>query len=604
MTQAVANAELTDDERMQEDVWVLHEFDLFKDSGLTLQKKLLHRKFLVASTIDFTIIRNPRIREEAKSFYRYHLEHRVRSPMTLIGIHSYIVALLTFLDGLDVKKSLLEMPIDTLFEQFQSYHYAKLNHVTLSKQQALGGRQNPITYIEASDTVNAIKKLYHFLEEQRDAQTPEMEKDIWDVRRLPFPVELTASRKRTKLVFTAIQQPQMRTVIKQYIYERLKLRRLTSVMEDMKGLKMFTAYLADYRPEIQSFHELTRGIVLEYLSVLNQKPFAMTTKRSRKGALDTFFRICKLLEIGDLPDEQLIRPSDHYHKNKLIPRLIPTCALEALHAHLDELPRCIRVMTIVLENTGMRANEACQLRTDCLKQDSAGDYYLQYYQSKTSHVNRIPIVKKFASLLAEEIRYIKEQFPDSPYLITMDGIRALQQDSWAFHVNRLAYRHHITDEAGKLFRFQAHQFRHTVATRYAMEGMSPNMIRSMLGHQDMRSISSYIEIRDVLADQKLRAFLQQEDARFKELRQQKEQRAAAIPLAYGYCNHQDLCDTALACYACGMFWMDDVDRMTAERYLEAVDARIQGLHLEAGSRQMEIYQAIRQKIQEVIASSC
>ena len=145
MTQAVANAELTDDERMQEDVWVLHEFDLFKDSGLTLQKKLLHRKFLVASTIDFTIIRNPRIREETKSFYRYHLEHRVRSPMTLIGIHSYIVALLTFLDGLDVKKSLLEMPIDTLFEQFQSYHYAKLNHVTLSKQQALGGRQNPIT---------------------------------------------------------------------------------------------------------------------------------------------------------------------------------------------------------------------------------------------------------------------------------------------------------------------------------------------------------------------------------------------------------------------------------------------------------------------------
>ena len=50
--------------------------------------------------------------------------------------------------------------------------------------------------------------------------------------------------------------------------------------------------------------------------------------------------------------------------------------------------------------------------------------------------------------------------------------------------------------------------------------------------------------------------------------------------------------------------MDDVDRMTAERYLEAVDARIQGLHLEAGRRQMEIYQAIRQKIQEVIASSC
>lgn len=601
MMQATAERSLSDDDRMQEDVWHLHEFDLYREIDTPVRRRWDRTTFQCSDVIDFTIIHNTSLREEAKAFYRYHLEQHIRLATTLISMHSSIIALLSFMDELDVKQSLLELPLDTLTEEFRHYHYTKLNHVTLSRIEALDVHQKPVIYIEDADTINAIKKIYHFLEDQRDAHMPEMEKDVWDVRKLPFPVEVAASRKRTKIVFTAIQQPMMREVVKQYIYERLKVRKLSCVLDDMKGLKLFASYLAAHHAEIHEFSELSRDVVLQYLGFLNQQPFAMTTKRARKGVLDTFFKTCQFLEIGNLPDEQLIRPSDHYHKNKFVPRLIPDCALRQLNEHLDDLPRPIRIMTIVLENTGMRVNEACQLRVDCLKEDTAGDPYLQYFQSKTSHINRIPITHDFAKILQEQIRYVHAQFPDSVYLITMDGIHPVQQDTWSFHINRMAFQHHITDETGNLFRFQAHQFRHTVATRYAMEGMSPNMIRSMLGHQDMKSIASYIEIRDVMANQKLRAFIQQEGKRYKELRRADAAQPASIPLAYGYCSHQDLCDTALACYACGMFQMDDVDRTTVQRYLDAIDGRIQSLHMEQGSRQMEIYQVIREKLQEALA---
>ena len=186
---------------------------------------------------------------------------------------------------------------------------------------------------------------------------------------------------------------------------------------------------------------------------------------------------------------------------------------------------------------------------------------------------------------------IREKYPNSLYLLTTDGINPISQESFSFHVNRLAYKYQIKDENGNLFRFKSHQFRHTLATKYALEGMSPNMIREMLGHHDLKSIHHYIQMRDTIMSDQLQAFLQHEDEQYEELRRLRPfEQEKAIPLSYGYCSKVDLCETALACYACGMFHMGKIDWKTNSAYLQVLQKKIEEAEKMGWDRQLEMYE--------------
>lgn len=77
-------------------------------------------------------------------------------------------------------------------------------------------------------------------------------------------------------------------------------------------------------------------------------------------------------------------------------------------------------------------------------------------------------------------------------------------------------------------------------------------------------------------------------------------RKTNIPLAYGYCNSNDICDTALACYSCGMFKLDDVDKETCEVYLKNIRKRKEGMILEGKERQVEIFSKIEDIIRKAL----
>jgi hypothetical protein len=83
-----------------------------------------------------------------------------------------------------------------------------------------------------------------------------------------------------------------------------------------------------------------------------------------------------------------------------------------------------------------------------------------------------------------------------------------KQWSFAQRINRLAYNHEIRDANGKLFRFQAHQFRHTVGTRMINLGVPHNIIQRYLGHLGPEMTSRYAHIHDSTMKEKLSEYLQ------------------------------------------------------------------------------------------------
>ena len=538
--------------------------------------------------LDFSVITNPRLRQEVKDFYTDVLLSKKRSiPTIRINLYLYR-ALFQFLNTLGDVDTLLAYPKDDVVRRYGAYlsQHTKIPlHVTF---RAMNGRQSETRYVEKSRAYREIAQIYTFLRDCADADIPEIEKDVWDVSRLGIHAQIVASRPRKHIVFTGIRQPYLRQLAKKYILLRLHYRRLSVVFDDLKSIRSFEEFLLFAHPEVRSLQDLTRDILQEYFVYLEQKGFAKTTCCSRKGGLRTFFDWLRHFEIDGAPTEELVFQEDVGTKGKPAVRFIPDDVLAELNAHAEELPPFIRRALYIIEYVGMRLNELCELPCDCLKKDSTGHIFLEFYQSKTSTYNRLPISDELIRIIREQQAAAQAAYPGTEYLFPKSLHHPIAQFTFTWAVNKMAYRHRIAGTDGKLFRFQGHQFRHTLATRYAREGMSPHMIQMMLGQSSMKSILPYIELRETMMEGQIQAFLQSEDRSLKAW-MHPEEMVQEIPLSNGWCNKpDDVCATAMLCYSCGLFHMDDMDKRFGKQYLERVEASCRRAQLAGHERQAEL----------------
>jgi integrase/recombinase XerD len=139
-----------------------------------------------------------------------------------------------------------------------------------------------------------------------------------------------------------------------------------------------------------------------------------------------------------------------------------------------------------LQECGMRISELLQLSLDCLSQDARGIYYLRYLQGKVRRENAIPVSQEIARVVQEQQASVRERHRDFDLLFPSERGRPIRQASFAQVINKFAYNHRITDANGNLFRFQSHQFRHTVGTRMINLGVPHHIIQRYLGTRTQR----------------------------------------------------------------------------------------------------------------------
>ena len=175
-------------------------------------------------------------------------------------------------------------------------------------------------------------------------------------------------------------------------------------------------------------------------------------------------------------------------------------------SHVDDLPESVMRMTLIIIECGMRISELLYLKPDCLLQDKSGDWFLRYYQFKMKKEITIPVSREVVRVIQEQRRYIQKNLGDSyEYLFCASlsgpsGFRPrpkpMIRDSFARFLNKLAKEHNICDESGKLWRFQTHQFRHTVGTRMINNGVPQHIIQRYLGHESPEMTATYAHIHD------------------------------------------------------------------------------------------------------------
>ncbi|WP_217897051.1 tyrosine-type recombinase/integrase [Granulicella rosea] len=181
--------------------------------------------------------------------------------------------------------------------------------------------------------------------------------------------------------------------------------------------------------------------------------------------------------------------------------------LDQLNQHLHELKPWWMRMVLILQECGMRINELLQLPMDCLSQDARGVFYLRYLQGKVRRENTIPVSQAIARVVQEQQEAVRARGNASTLLFPNERGRPTRQASFSQAINHLAYVHQIKDVTGKLFRFQSHQFRHTVGTRMINLGVPHHIIQRYLGHKGPEMTSRYAHIHDSTMREKLSEYL-------------------------------------------------------------------------------------------------
>jgi integrase len=199
-------------------------------------------------------------------------------------------------------------------------------------------------------------------------------------------------------------------------------------------------------------------------------------------------------------------------------RDLPAWVLQILDAHLHVLEERsgtdMRRMTELMMDTGRRPDEICQLWLDCLARDGHGKPVLIYSDSKNHRPNRrLPIAEATAGIIASQQADVRARFPGTaardlplfprdrrnPRGTATYGEPAFTNThrQWVNSIAHLLVTT-VTGADGKqheqVFDRLAvipYAYRHSYAQRHADEGVPPDVLRDLLGHDKIGTTLGY-----------------------------------------------------------------------------------------------------------------
>lgn len=427
------------------------------------------------------------------------------------------------------------------------------------------------TYYAKSQYLLKFGKMYKFISDvdSLDTQT-EFDKDIWDIRNLGISYDIAICRRRYTVNFTLIKQTWLKKHVKEYIKYRIQCRTLSSVLDDMKALNLFSEFLYLEHPEVKKLSQVTRFTIEEYFTFVSSKGFVTTTYNRRLSGLKTFLALGNMLDLPDLPVKPLISNSDFRKTVKVMPRYFTENELSQMNAHIAELPIQTARMFFVLENCGMRVSDICSSPIMpngkyCLSKIDENSYIFTYYMPKTHKYNSIPISEIVGCIIEEAIVDSRKKYGENcVYIFASSEISPISTETFSLHMNLMSKKNGLTKDDGTPLRIKGHTFRGTVATKYANSGIGMDVIRLMLGQQKIGVLKHYITIHEdtmldylkPITDESNDMILNIGKLSIEDSVNDLPTEPALIPLSNGRCSKDiasGVCSHANHCYSCQMF---------------------------------------------------
>jgi len=391
--------------------------------------------------------------------------------------------------------SILERSLEYWEWSLRSY-LVETNQFRQTRRKNLRANQEYVEYSFEDRRLGTFRQLYGVIADAYDDRE-ETEKECWDMRRLGLSVNLTQTNYL--LNFTAISQPWLRHLAKEFMKYNMAIHSPGDCFQKLVGIRHFSRFLTHYAPHCRA-QDIDRALVVTYISALVDQ----NTKAGRRNKLlvqlRVFLETCAYhLQIQEIKKERFIFDDDLVKEPAYTSREIPEEVLAQLREHLQTLPITLLRMVVVLLEIGMRINELCLLPLDCLICDDRHEWYLRFYQSKSHKEQVIPLVdEQVIGTIQAQQEEIQSKWGDTGVYLFPSPLshqRPYKQETFRRNLNEWAVKKNIRDRTGRLHRFQAHQFRHTVGMRLLNDDVPLEVISRLLGHVSVRMTERYAHKR-------------------------------------------------------------------------------------------------------------
>ena len=326
------------------------------------------------------------------------------------------------------------------------------------------------------------------------------EKDIWVYEWLEeYNLHRTRSSNSHQINFSKVESPALKKLLKKYTKQRLLSRTnytWGSAQSYNSVLIVFLNSIYRRHSDWTDLNNLAREDILAYhneISTYNAKDKASYVSY-RILIVRSFLEYIQLMDFEEQPHTPILRlilsqdiPTGGRNKVK-VERYIPENVLSQIYANISCLQEDVRLVIIIMHNTGLRISDTLELTTDCLDEKS-GQYWIQTDIMKTKLKNhRMPITTELAEMIKERCeivnRYANEYHNPNHYLFpsSVKATEPMSQDNVLRILNIFADECNITDTDGKIYRFHNHAFRHTFAVSCLNNGMDILTLQELLGH--------------------------------------------------------------------------------------------------------------------------
>ena len=261
-------------------------------------------------------------------------------------------------------------------------------------------------------------------------------------------------------------------------------------------LKLFTAYLRDHYPDVQSFSQLQRTPHIDgWLEhILYTKPIS---RNCSIRTLRLFFEDLIHWQWADAPPTGLLDDQDLAPEEVYLPRPLPTDLDQSVQQALIEANTFAAMGVLLLRYTGMRIGEMIDLSLHAMEGAGPDTYTLRVPLGKTRSERLIPLDARTVALIQRLVEQrgcrCKGGVPAclAHYLMISPFGHHMRQQGYSANLQQLTAHLHSTEH------IYCHRLRHTFATEMARAGMPVPALMKLLGHRTPKMTMRYVEVAQV-----------------------------------------------------------------------------------------------------------
>ena len=372
------------------DIWDVSQLDIYKNSTEDTIKKFEKRGHLIDNNFYFDTCQNEALRWELKYFFYIYSKKDIK----LTTFNEYYLNVKQIIKYVNIHSlnanSFTDVDVDNFTFWLTSNGFsAKYESSTkILEQMEKIKTQCHSKYIKTLQII--ISNLHAY--ETRNLSPYEL--DVWEISKL-IP-DYPDDAKIKKFIFSGILQERIKNAAKEYVHYRMNSISASAITGTIVVINIFSRWLNETYPEIDSLEELNRTIMEDFIAHLKlEVEIKSRTFSSWMGSLNVFFSYCMLLNIDFAPTTTLLTSADYKTKTEYTVNPYTDEEIQLMVSNINNLPKQIARIFFVHLHVGMRLSELCRLKINQLSGE-AGKYKLLIVQSKTSKGNIVPVHDRVA----------------------------------------------------------------------------------------------------------------------------------------------------------------------------------------------------------------